>query len=307
MVDRATYGPIAGNMFTLNPALTSSVVLAEGPNQSWNVTLSTTGGCRYQIFSRAGPAATGIQTQAEFHYIWYLSSGSLTSYYLNTPTGLELIGTRSPSEVEFMTPYPRLIPYGLPIGQTSADNFTTYDTSRSGAASLYMTSDTSSYVGYGSLTLNGVAYSDAYLLKVMSSVFSRDAGAPNFTLDFIQTYYAIVVPHVGYPIIETYHMVQPSGVSNDFVQYLSDIVTTSKSTFYIACQAWPKPATDKIHIDLPFVSAGESVTFTDNLGKAVWDTKVENNVVDISRFAPGVYRATVLHQGKQYAFQITKM
>jgi Secretion system C-terminal sorting domain len=67
----------------------------------------------------------------------------------------------------------------------------------------------------------------------------------------------------------------------------------------------PNPATTSVTISTTF-SGNYNLTITNQLGQMMYESKNASNKIDISKYAPGLYRFAVEHQNKKYVQMVVK-
>jgi hypothetical protein len=67
----------------------------------------------------------------------------------------------------------------------------------------------------------------------------------------------------------------------------------------------PNPATSVVNITTTFTS-NYHLTITNQLGQIMHEAKNASNKIDVSKYAPGLYRFAVQHQGKNYVQMVVK-
>jgi hypothetical protein len=67
----------------------------------------------------------------------------------------------------------------------------------------------------------------------------------------------------------------------------------------------PNPATSVVNITTTF-TGNYNLTITNQLGQIMHEAKNASNKIDVSKYAPGLYRFAVQHQGKMYVQMVVK-
>jgi Secretion system C-terminal sorting domain len=103
---------------------------------------------------------------------------------------------------------------------------------------------------------------------------------------------------------DTYYALLDSN-GNDIGPVIPFLTNTTKQATKEEIILTPNPATTSVTISTTF-SGNYKLTITNQLGQMMYESKNASNKIDISKYAPGLYRFAVEHQNKKYVQMVVK-